>query len=507
MPSRVVDVTPGKSPRLVLVGKLTKAQCYTTLSHCWGISMPFCLLTCNIETVQKNIPYSSLSKTFQDAIEVTRRLHINYIWIDSLCIIQDSKQDWMQQSAKMALVYANAYCNIAAAHAAEGSSGCFSNRNPDFVRPLELTIGCDSNPGSCDAVQSTYQQNFVSRSPLGLRAWVFQERSMARRNVFFGGTEVFFQCHQLAASEAFPHTLSPSMGMTLGGIQPQLKGSYLRKSRGFKPDVALNAYSYWDWLVEDFSLGRLTYATDKLVALSAIASEMQQHLGSQYLAGLWRAHLPYQLLWEVRGVQWLAQSSRPSEYIAPSWSWASVTGRVECACDVRFLDDREIVLKVLEVHIVLASDLNPYGQVKSGYLCVQGYLARGSLVPFPKSNTGRMLFRLQSDVEVHATVILDDSKDQARSNIDELYFLPIRYLAQSEEEVFKGMTALILRLSGLILRLVCPLNDEFVRIGKFVSNQDPREFQAACDLYSTRRGDSLDHQEGGWGNTNIITIL
>ena len=216
-----------------------------------------------------------------------------------------------------------------------------------------------------------------------MRAWVFQERLLARRNLYFCDTEVFFQCHHIVASETFPKGLPPRIGMTLGGIQVRLKGPDIRKSRGLKPDMALDAYSCWGLLVQSFSLGNLTYATDKLVALSAIASEMQQHLRSPYLAGLWRAYLPYQLLWEVRGVQWLTKSSRPSEYIAPSWSWASVTGHVEKACEVRFADDREILLKVLDAHVALVSDLNPYGQVKGGYLRVQVYIAKGSLFSIP----------------------------------------------------------------------------------------------------------------------------
>jgi hypothetical protein len=131
--------------------------------------------------------------------------------------------------------------------------------------------------------------------------------------------------------------------------------------------------------MERFSLGHLTYATDKLIALSAIASEMQGHIKSEYLAGMWRQHLAYQLLWEVRGVQWLVRRGRPNEYIAPSWSWASVVGNVENACDVRFANDREIILEVLDGQVELMNAANPFGQVKSGFLRVRGSLAKGTV--------------------------------------------------------------------------------------------------------------------------------
>ncbi|OAL51539.1 HET-domain-containing protein [Pyrenochaeta sp. DS3sAY3a] len=506
-PTRVIDITPGQPPRLIAVGASTKPFRYTTLSHCWGSSLHLSLLSTNIDTLQMAIPSSGLSKTFQDAIEVTRRLQINYLWIDSLCIMQDSKQDWMEQSAKMALVYSNAYCNIAAAHATDGSYGCFTNRNPTFVRPIEVALDWGPQPGSYYAVQSSYEQDTMLRSPLNMRAWVFQERSVARRNLYFCDTEVLFQCHHMVASERFPKGLPPRVGMTLGGIQVRLNGPKIRQSKGLQPDMALDAYSYWGLLVQSFSLGKLTYATDKLVAFSAIASEMQQHLRSPYLAGLWRAYLPYQLLWEVRGVQWTANSSRPREYIAPSWSWASVTGRVEKACEVRFADDREILLNVLDAHVALVSDLNPYGQVKGGYLRVQVFIAKGSLFSIPTSSTGRMFIRLQTGKDIHAIVILDNSEDRGERDGEELHFVPIQYLPHYEEVNFNGVSMALPLVSGLILRQTCPFKEEYVRIGKFEIYQNPRDFQSACGLMGAQMGHGLRHDAGGWGEARIITIL
>lgn len=134
LPSRIMNVGPDNStlPTLVFVNQETPVSPYATLSHCWGVHVPFRLLSSNISFLVKGIPVSSLLRTFQDAPVATRRLDLRYLWIDSLCIIQDSISDWQEQSACMAQVYVNSYCNIAAACATDGTQGCFVDRNPDL---------------------------------------------------------------------------------------------------------------------------------------------------------------------------------------------------------------------------------------------------------------------------------------------------------------------------------------------------------------------------------------
>ena len=78
-----------------------------------------------------NIPYEDLNKLFQDAIQASGRLGINYIWIDCLCIVQDSREDWLNESARMGAVYRNSYLNIAGTGFKDGNAGLFVQRNPD----------------------------------------------------------------------------------------------------------------------------------------------------------------------------------------------------------------------------------------------------------------------------------------------------------------------------------------------------------------------------------------
>jgi Heterokaryon incompatibility protein (HET) len=99
---------------------------YVTLSHCWGQQK---FLTTTKETLPlrtKGIEWDSMPRTFQDAATITRRLGFQYLWIDALCIIQDSEIDWETESAKMGSIYQDSVLTIAASDARDGRGGCFS---------------------------------------------------------------------------------------------------------------------------------------------------------------------------------------------------------------------------------------------------------------------------------------------------------------------------------------------------------------------------------------------
>jgi heterokaryon incompatibility protein (HET) len=110
---------------------------YLALSHCWGIGPRFTLTFSSVAGLHEGIDISMLSKTFQDAISVTKRFlvdfGIRYLWIDSLCIIQDSEIDWMRESAVMGEIYQNAFCTITATAGKDGNDGLFRNQG------IELT--------------------------------------------------------------------------------------------------------------------------------------------------------------------------------------------------------------------------------------------------------------------------------------------------------------------------------------------------------------------------------
>lgn len=131
LPSRFIDVGSRdgrKDPRLVSSTEVSNKERYTTLSHCWGASpdnMPLRTTHATKAAHMVSIPMRTLPKTFRDAIDVTRALNVRYIWIDSLCIVQDDLEDWEQEAAKMASIYEGSFLTIAAADSPNSNGGLF----------------------------------------------------------------------------------------------------------------------------------------------------------------------------------------------------------------------------------------------------------------------------------------------------------------------------------------------------------------------------------------------
>jgi len=96
LPRRILQVRPGPDPSFVKIvhsdGLVSK---YCALSHCWGPpeKRPFRTTAENMERVISGIPIDELPRTFREVIALVRAMEIDYLWIDSLCIIQDDQQD------------------------------------------------------------------------------------------------------------------------------------------------------------------------------------------------------------------------------------------------------------------------------------------------------------------------------------------------------------------------------------------------------------------------------
>jgi hypothetical protein len=468
------------------------------------------LLSTNIDDLQVEMPVTKLSRSFRDALQVLRWLDLNYIWIDCLCIVQDSIADWEKETASMADVYSNSYCNIAAAHAADGTYGCFTGRDPRLINPLKVDLRWGPHPGTYYAVQWLYWRQKVIETPLNLRAWVCQERLLAPRNVFFGETQLYWECFECTASETFPVRLPPGVGGSLKPrLIPLLDGGSIQQLRELSDVPELDAFSLWNSIVCNYSSGKLTYSEDKLVAISGLASRMQKHTQSEYLAGLWRKHLPYQLLWTVRGVQWMVYRERPAVYTAPSWSWAAVHGMIEDACAVKDADDRDIVLEILDVKVDLVSNLYGFGQVKGGFIQARGYIARAG-VHVQESPKDRGNFSLVVADEIVGGALLDDDmREEPPATHHNFYYLPVRYTPGVQGVTRGGVRILVPKIEGIILQNASPDTQiEFLRVGKFDIFRSEEKFRAACRQHSLGSLEfcfSGDHQ--GWGPQSELRIF
>jgi hypothetical protein len=186
-PKRVLDLGHGHHirPRLCRAKSLPPSFKYATLSHVWGESQPLRLMTASLDAMQEGMDVSLLPQTFRDAMETARRLGIQYLWIDSLCIIQDSEKDWHEQSHDMGDIYQNAEVNIAAAQSF-GSKGCFSQRQKSQVFPCRIEAKWVNAKNGTYFVSSHLDwDTSIQQSSLLSRAWATQELILARRVLYF----------------------------------------------------------------------------------------------------------------------------------------------------------------------------------------------------------------------------------------------------------------------------------------------------------------------------------
>lgn len=327
LPSRLIDIESVPDISCVrLVQTLGQYGTYATLSHCWGRSQ---ILTTTIETLDQRmtrIDLTSLPKTFRDAVVIARRFGTRYLWIDSLCILQDDVDDWNEQAPLMGQIYRNAHYTIAATGATGGEIGCLITRGTEAVPPVTIRYTSQRyQDRPCEMTVALPHGSFgatIERAPLNRRAWVLQERILSRRILHFGAEQIYFECQRHSLAE------DGSQQYATG----QLKQSFdLRDYHGpEREDLKQHEWQtiqplFWRWcrVVQDYSLRGLTKSTDKLPALAGLADQVQKRNGDEYFAGMWREGLHISLLWRAKTKGSLRY---PPSFRAPSWSWAAVDG-------------------------------------------------------------------------------------------------------------------------------------------------------------------------------------
>jgi hypothetical protein len=428
LPSRLLEIREN-SVRLVLTAGWAHQPPYATLSHCWGDHKFQTLTRNNLDSLLRSICVESLSRTFRDAITTVQRFDISYLWIDSLCIIQDSVEDWTVESSKMASVYKGAALNISAAGARNGTEGCFLT--PDnFITKLQIAT---MQRGFKEVWSISNWPEPISDTPLSKRAWALQERLLAPRSIHFTRTGWAWECKTGTATEMFPQLIK----------------------REFRMD--------WHEIVKLYTDAQLTRESDKLVAISGIARVLQdQHTGG-YLAGLWRNCIEIQLLWRYTDFR------TPAAYRAPSWSWAAVDGEgSDIGWDMRkFCDLYYYALVDHARSKVTPKGVDEFGEVVDGvltFICHGLLLGRFRTIDTIPPGTDRRLQVLPTDGN-----LLKEHHNYALSSLidDDLdvFLLPLfshNFGLAVEDGEDKRFCV-----RGLILRGTDGETGEFRRVGSF----------------------------------------
>ncbi|KAF4464921.1 tol [Fusarium albosuccineum] len=313
-PKRLLDLSKGT---LILRENIERELCHACLGHCWGTNTNVVKTTKQtLESFRTLIPWDQLSKTFRDAVEICRRLGILYLWIDSLCIIQDSAEDWKEQAAKMADIYQNSFLTIAATKSQDGSGGCFSETSSHYVAKLVPGYQDIYVRQSPPLFPDHWTQLDNSDYPLLNRAWIYQEMRLSPRVLHFCSEEVIWVCRTSKRSES---GCNDEDFNDKNGFKPTLYGCISEVPRD------KDQYT-WHRTVQEYSRPQLTFESDKTVALAGLAQRAQiARPDDRYLAGIWEKSLPLDLLWMV----WPTPKLRKQKITRyPSWSWASIKSQV-----------------------------------------------------------------------------------------------------------------------------------------------------------------------------------
>ena len=329
-PTRLIDVTPQDGlVRLVVPPRDYAIKKYLALSHRWTNDM--------ITTTQKSLneyqtclPFDSMSQCFKDSVEITKQLGFRYLWIDALCIIQDSLSDVAKECSNMKNIYRDCAIMLAADSVYNNEDSLYPVQ-PDsdetslpFYNKRREAIGY----WTLSSRQLGSFETDVLQGVLSSRGWTLQERVLAPRILHFGKHQLYWECRTSKWWEgtafrcAFytPDVLDESREMI----------TFLTREHSNMPsqrDISkigdgATQYTTWYDLVSSYSCRQLTFPTDRLRAISGLADLFAEWVGDKLVWGLWVQDLPAGLLWTVQGSNPLVR------FTGPTWSWTSIDGEL-----------------------------------------------------------------------------------------------------------------------------------------------------------------------------------
>ena len=488
-PTRLLDVddpaNDGTYVRLIRTAEELPLGPYATLSHRWGSTNHLQLTGSISRKAQVKFMIADMPRTFQEAVKVSKQLGIRYLWIDSLCIVQDKDdlRDWQREASLMGNVYSHSHCNLSAVDTEDSSGGLFRSRKPRAQSRVSVKVDLadiqrNSGVVICIMTDIFLWRRSISDSPLNSRGWVFQERLLAPRILHFGRRQLFWECGMLGACESFPKGLSMTSyrSMTYDFIKLWVTEHHSISPFRFEDDYWLN---FWeDAVVLAYTQTSITVPSDKLIALSGIAKLVVSRLRCTYVAGMWREHLERTLMWRVCDTT----ASRPKVYVAPSWSWASLDGNVRApprGADKYAIHVEDVVLEHATEDVT--------GAVASGWLDVRGCLKPMKLQRFDHKYHGTPWSMTvnqdvareqdkstedseQRDVPIPIYVELDiaptsDSEFDDDNEEGNLFFMPV---SEPQDRAVQHSLS-------LMLRLVDKATPSFQRIGVIETLSDQAE--------------------------------
>ncbi|TVY87104.1 hypothetical protein LAWI1_G008421 [Lachnellula willkommii] len=325
VPTRLIEVGSLGDTEVRLVETMRSPQDhYLALSYCWGSVKVVKTTLANYEAMKRGMQVSSIPKTIQDAIKITRRLKQRYLWVDAICIIQDSVSDWETESGNMASIYRDAHLTLAAATSGAATEGFLHYGHLAAEQKLPFWMEWKTHSGQQSTLGARIVPALTTHTPAGddpedspplsLRGWTLQER----------------------------------------GLQN------------------------WYYTVSEYTSRALTNPLDMLPAISGIARVVQDITNSQYIAGLWLDDFIFGLTWRAGTLHTINDSSAAlafSDYRAPTFSWASVERAIYDTIGHWFSANSCTVIETESK----VPGRNPLGQVQSASVTLRGLIFKTTL--------------------------------------------------------------------------------------------------------------------------------
>jgi hypothetical protein len=369
LPTRVIDCSQPEKPRLLITNGLQGF--YAALSYVWGGRQSQCTTMANVDSYVQgiNVP---LPQTIVDAMVATHKLGLRYLWVDSLCILQDSDDDKLKEIVQMRAIYENALITIIAASAYGANEGFLQDQQPTIRLPFQCPAGkVGSMLVQCKPCFDDRSLG-VESGGINNRAWCLQEGILSPRQLIFSSPILIFRCRTIVANI--------SSGFRVQ-TEPQAMETHLlfpnNSNVSLSDDQLSSLRSLWHQILADYPGRGMSMPSDKLVAIAGVVEAFQQVWGGNCIAGLWQQTLIEDLLWRRFAFSDSPLFPRPANYRAPSWSWAAIDGNILPHSDhFTIIPTIEYECEILECKTTPKSDLHPLGEVTDGILRINAKMEK-----------------------------------------------------------------------------------------------------------------------------------
>jgi hypothetical protein len=420
LPTRVLDVSVDTDlgPSFIrLHDSNGETGIYAALSYCWGSSGKKTMTTkSNMRERYSGLQIRALPATLLDAVHLCRRLGFRYLWIDSLCIVQDDRDEWAVAVNNMADIYSHSAVTIAVTVAADCSSGFVEGSFPEADPRIPWFDSSTQLSGLAYFRSKSYKwyRLLSSSSALMKRGWTLQERLMAPRILHFGD-QMFWEClYCIASEDGDSGVILEDKEENKSDTSTDLLRPVLRKQNN-----GWLLHEYWSTIVSDYTSRYLTNHMDKLAALAGLARRTQYITGDTYISGLWKSTIAQDLLWKREDDKYLRS---PCQYRAPTWSWAALDGKVEKwgrpgyvkGMNMNFFYRNYVEISLHHANLNYSHHQLSLGRHGDKYLDILGSMRRPSPLPQPFSTKDSDIHQRIRD---HQPLHLFITEDQPQHNV------------------------------------------------------------------------------------------